>query len=91
MDDGRLGGRPMRKCMKRTGQGKAAPFQAIQLWLNLPQAHKMSAPAYQTLVNDAIPAVDLEGGSGRLHVIAGRFEATKRMGAHMHPVELYDL
>ena len=52
-------------------------FRAIQLWVNLPQAHKMSAPAYQTLVNGDIPAVELEGGSGRLRVIAGTFRGHK--------------
>jgi redox-sensitive bicupin YhaK (pirin superfamily) len=66
-------------------------FRAIQLWVNLPQAHKMSAPAYQTLVNDAIPAIDLEGGSGRLRVIAGTFRGRKGPARTCTPVELYDL
>jgi len=66
-------------------------FRAIQLWVNLPQAHKMSAPAYQTLVNGDIPAVELEGGSGRLRVIAGTFRGRKGPARTFTPVELYDL
>jgi len=66
-------------------------FRAIQLWVNLPQAHKMSAPAYQTLVNGDIPAVELEGGSGRLRVIAGTFRGHKGPARTFTPVELYDL
>src|ERR1044072_3786283 len=49
-------------------------FHAIQLWVNLPQAHKMSAPQYQTLSSADIPSVPLEGGDGPLRVIAGAFQ-----------------
>lgn len=49
-------------------------FHAIQLWVNLPAAHKMSAPGYQTLLNKDIPSVALDGGAGRLRVIAGEFK-----------------
>ena len=66
-------------------------FRAIQLWVNLPQAHKMSTPAYQTLVNSDIPAVDLDGGAGRLRVIAGTFGGRKGPARTFTAVELYDL
>jgi redox-sensitive bicupin YhaK (pirin superfamily) len=66
-------------------------FQAIQLWVNLPQAQKMSAPRYQTLLDADIPTVTLEQGVGRLRVIAGTFEGQKGPARTCTPVELYDL
>jgi len=66
-------------------------FRAIQLWVNLPQAHKMSAPRYQTLLNADIPAVTLDHGAGRLRVIAGTFQGHQGPARTFTPVELYDL
>ncbi len=66
-------------------------LHAIQLWVNLPRAHKMSRPGYQTLLNNEIPAVDLEGGAGRLRVIAGEFRGAKGPAKTFTPVHLYDL
>src|SRR5512134_2138826 len=66
-------------------------FRAIQLWVNLPQVHKMSAPRYQTLLNADIPAVTLDHGAGRLRVIAGTFQGQKGPARTFTPVELYDL
>jgi redox-sensitive bicupin YhaK (pirin superfamily) len=66
-------------------------FRAIQLWVNLPQAHKMSPPQYQTLLNAEIPAVTLDGGAGTLRVIAGTFQGQKGPARTFTPVELYDL
>ena len=66
-------------------------FHAIQLWVNLPQTHKMSAPQYQTLSNADIPSVPLDGGAGTLRVIAGAFQGHKGPARTFTPVELYDL
>jgi len=66
-------------------------LHAIQLWVNLPKASKMSAPGYQTILNADIPAIDLEGGAGRLRVIAGSFLGYKGPAHTFTPVELYDL
>ena len=66
-------------------------FQAIQLWVNLPQAHKMSAPRYQTLLNAEIPAVAFDGGTGRLRVIAGTYQGHTGPARTFTPVELYDV
>lgn len=46
-------------------------FKLAQLWVNLPAAHKMTAPRYQAITAAMIPAVDLAEGRGRLRVIAG--------------------
>jgi quercetin 2,3-dioxygenase len=65
-------------------------FRAIQLWVNLPQSHKMSAPRYQTLLNAEIPSVTLDQ-AGTLRVIAGAFQGHKGPARTFTPVELYDL
>jgi quercetin 2,3-dioxygenase len=70
---------------------KGGTLHAIQLWVNLPRASKMSAPGYQTILNADIPMIDLEGGTGRLRVIAGSFLGHKGPARTFTPVELYDL
>jgi hypothetical protein len=70
---------------------KGGTLHAIQLWVNLPKASKMSAPGYQTILNAAIPAVDLEGGAGQLRVIAGSFLGHKGPAHTFTPIQLYDI
>lgn len=70
---------------------KGGTLHAIQLWVNLPRASKMSAPGYQTILNADIPAIDLEGGAGRLRVIAGSFLGHKGPAHTFTPIQLYDL
>lgn len=65
-------------------------FQAIQLWVNLPHAKKMSVPRYQTILDVDIPVIDLNGG-GKLRVIAGSFHGRKGPAHTVTPIELYDL
>ena len=66
-------------------------LQAIQLWVNLPKSSKMSAPGYQTIVNDQIPVVQLDGEAGSLRVIAGSVGSAKGPAKTFTPIELYDL
>jgi redox-sensitive bicupin YhaK (pirin superfamily) len=66
-------------------------LHAIQLWVNLPRTSKMSAPGYQTILNADIPAIDLDGGAGRLRVIAGSFHGHRGPARTVTPVELFDL
>jgi len=70
---------------------KGGTLHAIQLWVNLPKASKMSAPGYQTILHTDIPAVDLESGAGCLRVIAGSFRGHRGPAHTFTPVELYDL
>ncbi len=69
---------------------KGGTLHAIQLWVNLPRASKMTAPGYQTILDDDIPAIDLEGG-GMVRVIAGSFQGHKGPARTFTPVELYDV
>lgn len=70
---------------------KGGTFRAIQLWVNLPQAHKMSQPRYQTLLNADIPDVPLPGDAGRLRVIAGEYGGARGPARTVTPVHLYDI
>ena len=70
---------------------RGGTLQAIQLWVNLPKAFKMSAPGYQTIVNDQIPVVELDRGAGSLRVIAGSVGGAKGPAKTFTPIELYDL
>ncbi len=61
----------------------------VQLWLNLPAAEKMTAPAYHSIKRDAIPEIDLEGG--KLRLLAGHYgEHTGYLSEHL-PVDYYDI
>jgi hypothetical protein len=68
---------------------RGGTFQAIQLWVNLPKALKMSPPRYQTLLKSEIPVVNIEGGSVR--VIAGEYQGVKGPAKTFTPIHLYDL
>lgn len=70
---------------------RGGTLQAIQLWVNLPKAFKMSAPGYQTILNDHIPVLQLEAGAGSLRVIAGSVRGVRGPAKTFTPVELYDL
>ena len=70
---------------------RGGTLEAIQLWVNLPKAQKMSPPRYQTLVSPDIPVVDLGSGAGYARVIAGHFRNVKGPANTVKPVNLYDL
>jgi len=55
---------------------QGGPFEMVQLWVNLPAAHKMSKPGYQAITSARIPTVSFgEGATAR--VIAGEVLGTK--------------
>src|SRR5262249_49935072 len=55
---------------------RGGTLEMVQLWVNLPKAHKMSKPGYQTLLDAQIASVDLGGGSVA-RVIAGELNGLK--------------
>jgi quercetin 2,3-dioxygenase len=65
-------------------------LQAIQLWVNLPRAVKMTSPGYQTILNANIPSLDFDG-AGTVRVIAGSCRGAKGPARTFTPIELYDL
>lgn len=65
-------------------------FQMVQLWVNLPAAHKMSDPKYQALENKSIPKVQLADGLGYVKVVAGEYQGTKGAASTFTPVNLFN-
>lgn len=53
---------------------RGGTIEMVQLWVNLPAAHKMAEPGYQTLLDTQIPVAELPDGAGRVRVIAGEFD-----------------
>jgi len=50
-------------------RGADGVIQGFQLWVNLPAAQKMSAPRYQEIAADSIPAFEQDGA--RVRLVAG--------------------
>lgn len=65
-------------------------FEVIQLWVNLPAEHKMTAPGYQGIVDARIPRAALPGG-GVMRVIAGDYAGLKGPARTFTPINLWDL
>lgn len=66
----------------------AAPrMLGLQLWLNLPAAEKMAAPAYSAVKRDEIPEVRFEGGT--LRVLMGSFGGVHGRKSRHLPFDYY--
>ena len=70
---------------------QGGPFEAIQLWVNLPARHKMAKPNYQTLLNREIPEVQLADGAGSARIIAGSFGNAQGPARTFTPINLWDV
>ena len=65
-------------------------FHMMQLWVNLPAAHKMDAPKYQGLTSDQMAKVTLPGG-GIATLIAGELLGHRGPASTFTPVNLWDV
>ena len=66
-------------------------LEMVQLWVNLPAAHKMTEPAYQAIVDHDIPAVALPDAAGTVRVIAGEFMGVQGPAHTFTPMQVWDL
>jgi redox-sensitive bicupin YhaK (pirin superfamily) len=66
-------------------------LEMVQLWVNLPAAHKMSPPRYQGIVAAEIPAVELSASAGQLRVIAGEFARRRGPAKTFTAMNVWDL
>lgn len=66
-------------------------MQMMQLWVNLPRAHKRAAPAYQALTLADIAEKALPEGKGKVRVVSGAFEDAKGPASSFSPVHMLDL
>ena len=69
---------------------KGGTFEMVQLWVNLPKAHKMSAPGYQAITSAQIPRADL-GKDAYARVIAGEVNGVRGPARTFTPVGVFDV
>lgn len=65
-------------------------FEMAQLWVNLPAAHKMSKPNYQSIESADIPVVRL-GPGATARVIAGELNGILGAARTFTPINVFDL
>ena len=63
----------------------------VQLWVNLPRAHKMTAPRYQHLQAANMGHVHLANEGGMVRVIAGNYAGVEGPAMTFSPVTLLDI
>lgn len=65
-------------------------FEMVQLWVNLPARHKMTAPRYQALSAQDIPRISFEHDGGHLRVIAGNYHDVAGPAQTFSPINVWD-
>jgi redox-sensitive bicupin YhaK (pirin superfamily) len=70
---------------------RGGTLEMVQLWVNLPAKHKMSAPRYQTLLRRDIPRVELPQAAGSVRVIAGSCGEAHGPASTFSPLNVWDL
>lgn len=68
---------------------KGGLMQMVQLWVNLPARHKMTAPRYQEIKGADLGVYDLPDGKGRVEVVAGEFRGAKGPARTFTPIQVY--
>lgn len=66
-------------------------FELIQLWVNLPAKHKMTAPGYQGIRADQVPCVALPDDAGSVRVIAGTLADHAGPAHSFSPINLWEI
>lgn len=66
-------------------------FEMVQLWINLPQAHKMTPANYQSIQAAHIPNLALPDAAGRLRVIAGEYGEHRGAAKTYTPMNVWDI
>ncbi|HET7159791.1 MAG TPA: pirin family protein, partial [Burkholderiales bacterium] len=66
-------------------------LEMVQLWVNLPAKDKMSAPGYQTLLNQDIPMIALPDDAGVMRPIAGEFDGHRGPAHSFTPMDVWDV
>jgi redox-sensitive bicupin YhaK (pirin superfamily) len=66
-------------------------MEMVQLWVNLPAKHKMTAPGYQAIRSTDIPVVALPDQASTVRVIAGSFDGHAGPAHTFSPMNVWDL
>ena len=61
------------------------PGHAVQLWVNLPPALKMTPPRYQSITSDNLVLLTSDDGGALIRLIAGDIAGIDGPGRHPHP------
>ena len=67
------------------------PFEMVQLWVNLPAKDKMSAPRYQSLLNENIPKIILDDQASYIRVVAGEINQTTGIAKTFTAMNVFDI
>lgn len=75
---------------------RGGPFSMVQLWVNLPSAHKLTEPKYQTLKRDDLPIVNLTDNKdgneiGKAAIIAGEWQDMTGAASTFTPINMWDI
>jgi redox-sensitive bicupin YhaK (pirin superfamily) len=70
---------------------RGGTIEMVQLWVNLPGAHKMSPPRYQDIRSADIPAAPVTHGGGSVRLIAGSIGGSRGPARTFTPVHLFDM
>ena len=75
---------------------RGGAFSMVQLWVNLPSAHKLTDPKYQTLKRAELPIVDLTDNEdrhaiGKAAIISGEWQDTTGAASTFTSINLWDI
>jgi quercetin 2,3-dioxygenase len=70
---------------------RGGTMQMAQIWVNLPRAHKMDPPGYQTITADRVGIANLPDGAGTVRVIAGEYRGVRGPAKTFTPVTMLDV
>lgn len=66
-------------------------MEMVQLWVNLPTSHKMTAPKYQAITAEQIPQFSILEGKGKIRLIAGELFNQKGPADTHTPMMVLDM
>lgn len=66
-------------------------LEMVQLWVNLPAVHKLTAPRYQDIRSEQIPQLALADNAGSIRVIAGNYGAEQGAAETFSPMQVWDI
>jgi redox-sensitive bicupin YhaK (pirin superfamily) len=70
---------------------KGGAFEMVQLWINLPQKHKMTPAKYQSILHASKPKHKLDNNMGEVHVVSGEYKGVKGIASTFSPIHIYDI
>ncbi|MDO5686374.1 MAG: pirin family protein [Neisseria sp.] len=70
---------------------RGGTFEVVQLWVNLPQAHKNTPPRYQHLPKENIPSIQLPENAGQVRLIAGDYDGVRGAADTFSELNVWDI